>query len=152
LQIRPQFDGIIKTPELDQKAGKFLNAGEEFCEVVDHTQVKARILVSDTELERVAVGAPVSIKVHSFPYRTFTGRVGQILPAAAKDRPVARPQKELKLGQELTNYFAVVMEFPNPDGSLVEGMTGTAKMGGKRSPLGFQMGRAFWRWLRSQIW
>jgi hypothetical protein len=114
--------------------------------------MKARILVSDTDLERASVGAPVHIKVHSFPYRTFTGRVEQILPAAAKDRPIARPQKEMKLGQELTNYFAVVMEFPNADRSLVEGMTGTAKIGGKQSPLAFQMGRTLWRWLRSQIW
>jgi len=152
LQLRAAFDGIVKTPELEQKIGKFLDAGEDFCEIVDDTQMKARILVSDIDLERASVGAPVSIKVHSFPYRTFTGRVEQILPAAAKDRPISRPQREMKLGQELTNYFAVVMEFPNTDGSLVEGMPGTAKIGGKQSPLAFQMGRALWRWLRSQIW
>jgi putative peptide zinc metalloprotease protein len=152
LQLRATLDGIVKTPELQEKIGKFLDAGEDFCEIVDDTQMKARILVSDTDLERASVGAPVHIKVHSFPYRTFTGRVEQILPAAAKDRPIARPQKEMKLGQELTNYFAVVMEFPNADRSLVEGMTGTAKIGGKQSPLAFQMGRTLWRWLRSQIW
>ena len=152
LQLRTTLDGIVRTPELEQKIGKFLDAGEDFCEIVDDTQMKARILVSDTDLERASVGAPVSIKMHSFSYRTFTGRVEQILPAATKDRPIAHPQKEMKLGQELTNYFAVVMHFPNADGSLVEGMTGTAKIGGKQSPLAFQMGRALWRWFRSQIW
>ena len=152
LRIRAQFEGIVKTPELDQKAGKFFDAGEEFCEVVDRSQMKARILVSDTDLDRVTLGASVHIKVHSFPYRTFSGRVEQILPAAAKDRPVGHPQKEVNLGQELTNYFAVVMEFPNSDGILVEGMTGTAKISGPPRPLVFQMGRPFWCWLRSQLW
>jgi putative peptide zinc metalloprotease protein len=152
LRIRAQFEGIVKTPELDQKPGEFFDAGEEFCEVVDRSQMKARILVSDTDLDRVTLGASVHIKVYSFPYRTFSGRVGQILPAAAKDRPVGHPQKEVKLGQELTNYFAVVMEFPNSDGALVEGMTGTAKIGGPPRPLVFQMGRAFWRWFQSQLW
>jgi len=44
------------------------------------------------------------------------------------------------------------MVFPNSDGSLIEGMTGTAKIFGKRSPLVWQWGLGFWRWLRLQIW
>ncbi|HZC34365.1 MAG TPA: hypothetical protein VE242_02060, partial [Chthoniobacterales bacterium] len=125
---------------------------DEFCQIVDRGKMKARILVRDSELERVRLTAPVQVKVRPFPYRTYSGRVEQILPAAAADRPVAQPQKFERLGQELTNYFAVVMDFPNPDGSLREGMTGTAKISGKSYPLGWQIGRSIWRWLRSQIW
>jgi hypothetical protein len=75
-----------------------------------------------------------------------------VLPAAAPDRPVAQPQELERLGQELTNYFAVVAVFPNPDGSLREGMTGTAKIAGRSRPLAWQAGRGAWRWLRSQVW
>jgi putative peptide zinc metalloprotease protein len=152
LQIRALFDATVKTSEVEQKAGEYLAAGDEFCQIVDRGKMKARILVRDSELERVRLTAPVQVKVRPFPYRTFSGRVEQILPAAAADRPVAQPQKFERLGQELTNYFAVVMDFPNPDGSLHEGMTGTAKISGKSYPLGWQMGRGVWRWLRSQIW
>ena len=38
------------------------------------------------------------------------------------------------------------------DGSLLEGMTGTAKISGKSTPVGFRVGRALWRWMHSQIW
>jgi hypothetical protein len=56
------------------------------------------------------------------------------------------------MGQELTNYFAVVVAFPNADGTLREGMTGTARISAKSSPLAWKVGRESWRWLRSQIW
>lgn len=62
------------------------------------------------------------------------------------------PQKLERMGQELTNYFAVVMAFPNPDGSLTEGMTGEAKISGRNYPLVWQVGRGAWRWIRSQVW
>ena len=38
------------------------------------------------------------------------------------------------------------------DGSLTEGMTGTAKIAGKSYPMAWQGGRSAWRWLRSQVW
>jgi len=114
--------------------------------------MKARILVRDTDLEQVHLGSPVLIKVQSFPYRTYSGRVQQILPAASSDHPVTQTQKLERLGQELTNYFVVFMEFPNPDGSLLEGMTGTAKISGKSHPLSYQMARSAWRWVHSQLW
>jgi len=152
LQIRAPFAGVVSTPGLDQKVGQYFSAGEEICEVVDRTTMKARILVHDFELEDVAPGANAQLKVVTFPYRTYAGRVEQILPAAAQDRPVAQPQQLSRLGQDLTNYFAVVMAFPNPDDSLSEGMTGTAKIVGKNRPLAWQAARSSWRWMRSQLW
>jgi multidrug resistance efflux pump len=119
---------------------------------VDRGTMKARILVRDWEIEEIRPGAAAQVKVLPFPYRTYSGRVEQILPAAALDRPVAQPQKLERRGQELTNYIAVVMEFPNPDGSLREGMTGTAKITGKSRSLALRAGREAWRWVHSQIW
>jgi putative peptide zinc metalloprotease protein len=152
LQIRAPFAGVVSTPLVEQRTGEYVSAGQEFCEVVDRGTMKARILVRDWELEYVSAGAKAQLKASPFPYRTYSGRVEQILPAAAIDRPVAQPQPLERMGQELTNYVAVVMDFPNPDGSLTEGMTGTAKIAGKDYPLAWQVGRGAWRWLRSQVW
>lgn len=152
LEIRAPFDGVVTTPQVDQKAGEYLPAGDMFCRVVDRSTMKARILVQDWELEEVRSGAPVSLKVLPYPYKIYSGHIEKILPAAATDRPVARSQKLERMGRELTNYFAIVMDFPNSDGSLREGMTGTAKISGRRYPLAWKLGRDAWRWLRSQIW
>jgi putative peptide zinc metalloprotease protein len=152
LQIRAPIDGVISASDAEQKTGAFLSAGDELAEIVDRSTMKARILVRDWELEDVARGAAAKVKVVPFPYRTYSGKVDQILPAAALDRPVTETQDLQRLGQQLTNYFAVDMEFANPDGSLREGMTGTAKISSRRSSVASQIGRATWRWMRAQFW
>jgi putative peptide zinc metalloprotease protein len=152
LTIRAPFAGVVTTSQVEQRAGEYLAAGDEFCQVVDRTNMKARILVRDWELEEIHPGAEAQVKVLPFPYLTYSGHVEQILPAAALDRPVAQPVKLERMGQDLTNYFAVVMVFPNTDGSLREGMTGTAKISWKSRPVAWQVGRGAWRWFRSQAW
>jgi putative peptide zinc metalloprotease protein len=152
LQVRAPFAGVIATSGMAQKPGQYLEAGDELCQVVDRSTMKARILVRDWEIEEVHVGSIAQVKVRPFAYRTYAGQVEQILPAAALDRPIVQPQASERMGQELTNYFAVVMDFPNSDGSLTEGMTGTAKIAGKAHPVAWQAGRGAWRWMGSQIW
>ena len=152
LQIRAPIDGVISTAGVNQQAGAYLDAGDELTTVVDRSTMKARILVRDWDLEDVHPGAAAKAKVIPFPYRTYSGKVDQILPAAATDRPVSETQDLQRLGQQLTNYFAVDMEFANPDGSLREGMTGTAKITGKKSSIAHQVARATWRWTHAQFW
>ena len=152
LTIRAPFAGVVTTQMVEQRAGEYLDAGDDFCTVVDRTTMKARILVRDWELEEIHQGAKAQIKVLPFPYQTYSGHVEQIMPAATEDRPAAEPLKLERMGQELTNYFAVVMAFPNTDGSLREGMTGTAKISWKSRPVAWQAGRGAWRWFRSQAW
>jgi putative peptide zinc metalloprotease protein len=152
LEIRAPFDGVVATPEVEQTAGAYLSAGDEFARVVDRRTMKARILVRDWELQEIHTGASAQVKVLPFPYRTYSGKVDAILPAAALDRPIAQTQNLQRLGQNLTNYFAVEMEFANQDGSLREGMTGTAKISGRRHSIAWQVARGAWRWMRGQIW
>jgi multidrug resistance efflux pump len=151
LILRAPFAGIVTTPEIEQRVGEELSEGADFLTLADRDRMRARVLVRDHELEDVHTGAAVRLKVNAFPFRTYAGDVQQILPAAASDRPVGAPKVE-RYGQELTNFFAVMLEFPNSDGSLREGMTGTARISGKSYPLAWKAGRAAWRWLRSQVW
>jgi len=152
LQIRAPFDATVTTASLEQRLGEFLPAGNEFCQIVDRQTVRARILVRDWDLAEVKPGAAVHLKVLAFPFRTYAGKVAQILPAASVDRPVAQPDKVERMGHELTNYFALVVDLPNADGSLREGMTGTAKISGRHRPIAWQVTRSVWRWIRGLVW
>jgi len=151
-EIRAPIDGVVATPLVGQFTGQYLGSGEELCRIADRRDMRAHILVRDWALEDVKQGAKVKLKVLPFPYRTYRGEVLRIMPAAAPDRPVSHPEKLERLGQELTNYFAVEVVIPNSDGSLREGMTGTAKIGAKNYPIAYQAGRSGWRWVRSQFW
>ena len=152
MTIRAPIDGVVTTPEVDQMAGQYLASGDALCDIADRRTMKARVLVRDWALEDVKRGADVKLKVIPFPYKTFDGDVQQISPAAALERPVAHPDKLERMGQELTNYFAVEVVIPNPDGSLREGMTGTAKIEAKSYPIAWQVARGGWRWWHSQFW
>ena len=152
LVLRAPHSGVVTTPQVEQRIGEYLPKGAELATLVDRRRVRARVLVRDWELEDVQEGAPVQLVTRANPFRTFTGTVQQIMPAAAQDRPVEEPKQLEREGQELTNYFAVVLDFPNPNGVLREGMTGTAKISGGRYPLAWRLGRSVWRWLRSQVW
>jgi putative peptide zinc metalloprotease protein len=152
LVLRAPFAGVISTQTPAHKLGQYLEAGDEFCEVVDRDSMKARILVRDWEIEDVHPGSGASLKVTPYAFRTYSGTVARILPATATDQPISQPARLQRFGQELTNYVAVEMVFPNSDGSLLEGMTGTAKIAGRSSPVAWQVGRGAWRWIRSQVW
>ncbi|HXN20028.1 MAG TPA: efflux RND transporter periplasmic adaptor subunit [Candidatus Binatus sp.] len=152
LEIRAPIDGIVVTPNVDQETGQNLLAGDEFAHLVDRRSMKARILVQDRDIQDVYVGAPAEVKVLPFPFHTYWGHIDKLSPAAALDHPIAQIQKLERLGQNLTNYLAVEMEIPNPDGTLLEGMTGKAKILGSKHSLAWQFGRGTWRWVRSQFW
>ena len=152
LVLRAPHSGVITTPQVEQRIGEYLAKGADLATLVDQRKVRARVLVRDWELEDVREGARVELVTRAHPFRTFSGTVQQIMPAAAADRPTERPKELERNGQQLTNYFAVVLEIPNPSGVLREGMTGTAKISGRRYPLAWRAGRSVWRLLRSQVW
>lgn len=152
LILRAPLAGVVTTPQVEQRVGDYLAEGEEFAVLADRRTMRARILVRDWELEDVKEGARAKLNFRSYPFRRFSGTVKQIMPAAALDRPVAEPHKLERRGQELTNYFAVTLEIPNPEGVLREGMTGTAKIYGRHYPLAWRAARSLWRWARSQLW
>jgi len=152
LVLRAPIGGTVTTPLVEQRVGEYLAAGDEFAAVADRRRMRARILVRDWELEDVAEGARVKLNVRAYPLRSFSGTVREILPAAAPDHPIAEPVVAERKGQQVTNHFAVVLEIPNDDGSLREGMTGTAKILGSKYPTGWRMVRSGWRLLRSQVW
>jgi putative peptide zinc metalloprotease protein len=45
LTIRAPYDGMVKTRNVEQKVGGYLAAGDDFCEIVQRSTMKARVLV-----------------------------------------------------------------------------------------------------------
>jgi len=152
LTLRAPFAGVIATPMVEQRVGSYLQEGDQLAVFVNRQVMRARVLVRDRDLQDVQKGTRVDLKVQPFPFRSFTGQIEQIMPAASLDRPITAPDKMERKGQELANFFEVDMEFPNSDGALREGMTGTAKIYGKRYPVAWRFARAGYQWLHSLIW
>jgi len=152
LVLQAPAAGVLTTLGIGQTVGQFLRDGAVFASVADRHAMRARILVRDWELQDIGEGARAKLSVRAYPYRTYEGHVQRILPAAATDEPVAMPKSPERAGHRLSNYFAVTLEFENPDGTLREDMTGTAKIYGPRRSLAWQWARGGWRWVRSVAW
>jgi putative peptide zinc metalloprotease protein len=152
LTLRAPFAGVVATPHIEQRIGSYLQEGDQLAVLVDRRTMRARVLVRDRELEDVQVGTRVDLKVQSFPFHTFSGTIDQVMPAASLNRPRSAPEKLERKGQELANFFEVDMQFANPDDTLREGMTGTARIYGKRFSFAWRFGRSGYRWIRSLIW
>jgi len=128
LVVRAPIAGIVATPLIEQRVGAHLDQGQVFITIADRRDMKARILVRDWEIEDIHVGAPVKLNVAEFPYHTYSGTVLKIMPATAEDVPVGE-KKLVRYGQETTNFIAVVIDFPNTDGRLQEGLKQYGKAG-----------------------
>jgi len=144
-RLRSPIAGVIVTPKVEEKVGKLLTRGEQFCELVDPVQMAVEMNVPETEEALIRPPAPVALKLNSFPTRTFQGtveRVGAQTVSAAGEQ-----------------FFIVRGLFPNTDGAARTGMAGQSKItaagGWFQSgwyPVGYVLFRSPARWVWSKVW
>jgi RND family efflux transporter MFP subunit len=144
-RLRSPVAGVIVTPKVEEKVGKLLTRGEQFCELVDPFQMAVEMNVPETEEALIRPPAPVALKLNSFPTHTFRGtveRVGAQTVSAAGEQ-----------------FFVVRALFPNPDGAARTGMVGQAKItaagGWFQSgwyPVGYVLFRSPARWVWTKVW
>jgi RND family efflux transporter MFP subunit len=144
-RLRSPIAGVIVTSKVEDKVGKLLSRGEEFCELVDPYQMAVEMNVPETEEALIRPPASVALKLNSFPTRTFRGTVERM---GARTVSAAGEQ-----------YFIVRALFPNPNGVARTGMVGQAKItaagGWSQSgwyPVGYVLFRAPARWIWTKVW
>ncbi|MEE9226696.1 MAG: GAF domain-containing protein [Acidobacteriota bacterium] len=74
-RITSPVDGVVLSPRLERKVGKYLEKGEEFCRVADMREISVEVRVPETEIAAVSEGQRIRLKFDSFPTETFYGRV-----------------------------------------------------------------------------
>jgi RND family efflux transporter MFP subunit len=137
-QIRAQISGVIVTPKLEEKRGRFIKRGEAFCEQANVNPIVIEIAAPEEDIGLVSPGQEVWLKANAFPERKFIGRVARISPQATIEQD--------------ERVFIVRAEIENPDQSLRTGMLGRAKiLTGSRS-IGYVLLRDPARWLEKKIW
>jgi multidrug efflux pump subunit AcrA (membrane-fusion protein) len=109
------FGGQILEPELAQRVGQHLEAGESFCTVAALHRMAVDFEVPEDRIGQVRLGQAVAVKVMSYPTRTFHGRVSEI---GWRGRDNGRGQ----------TGFIVRAEVDNQERRLRPGMTGVAKV------------------------
>jgi GAF domain-containing protein len=137
--VAPQA-GVVLTPNLEERAGARLAAGDIFCQVSRLDSLRVEMAVSETEIARVRPGARLRLKVLGFPDRQFRGAVTEVAWQGEPTRP-GRPA-----------VFRVLGTVGNPGATLKTGMTGRARVDVAPETLLVRWLRGIWRWLRMGFW
>ena len=87
-----------------------VSAGTVIATMADLSKVRARALVSETEIGQVTVGQDAVVLVDAFPDRAFNGTVSKIEPSAVV--------------QQNVTMFPVLISLDNAEGLLRPGMNG----------------------------
>ena len=86
-------DGIVL--ERNAVEGMRANPGDVLFRIADISVVWALADVAERDLGNIAVGQPVTIRVRSFPGRTFSGKIAVTYPQVNRDTRTARVRIEL---------------------------------------------------------
>ena len=138
----------------DRNLGAIFQEGTVLCMVGEPERFEAVMVVDQTEVEFVTEGQPVDLKLNSFPWQTFRGKVDQIAEThieAGSERLSVKaggsvPTETDPSGREIpisTSYEAL-MTLDDADAVFTPGMRGTARI---------QVGsRTVGQWLLRLLW
>jgi len=149
LAVVSPIAGVVVTPHIADLVGRPLDEGDSLLELADMSRINARVYLPEFSMHDVRLDAPVRLLIR-----------GQLVPLSgvlslisAASAPIAEglvPKEQLQGLNPPRYYLGIVLL--NNDGSLMEGMTGSAKvLVGRRSLAGFSfrfvrdlVGRKIW--------
>jgi len=137
-KLRSPIDGVVATPRVDSFAGRKLALGDSFAEVMDTSRVIVDVGIDDDEAGLLRAGQAASVKLNSYPARTFHG---QVLLVSQKAESV----------HEAPVFYARVA-ISNADGALRSGMQGRGKVKIGTYPAGYVLLRRPYIWIVSKLW
>jgi biotin carboxyl carrier protein len=137
-ELRSPIEGVVATPHVEEFAGRKLEPGDSFAEVVDTSQAMVDVAVEDADAGLLKAGQRAVVKLNSYPTRTFHGEVAVVSPKGT-------------MGRDGAVFFARVA-VPNQQGVIRAGMEGRGKVRVGWSPSGYVFFRRPFLWIYSKIW
>ena len=139
----------------ERNLGATYAAGTVLCMVGDAERFEAVMLVDQTEVEFIAKGQPVDLKLDAFPWQTFTGSVDELAEThieTGSERLSVKaggqvPTKTDESGREMpisTSYEAM-MSLDDTEAVLTPGMRGTARIKVGSRTVGQWLLRLLWQ-------
>lgn len=137
-ELRSPIDGVVATPHVETFAGRKLERGDSFAEVVDTSRAIVDVGIDDVDAGLLKVGEEAVVKLNSYPTQTFRGQV-----------LIVSPQGELV--QETPVFYARI-GLENAGGAIRAGMEGRGKVRVGWYPAGYVLLRRPMLWLYSKAW
>jgi putative peptide zinc metalloprotease protein len=150
LQLDSPFAGTVLTPRVGDQLGAFVQAGTELVEVADLHEMRARVYVSDHDMYKLKLGATARINVEGFP-KLWIAQAEAITPISSEIDPRIAESAKYK-GLNPLNFYVVDLTIANAEEELRPGMTGTARIYGRRRSLLAHLSREIVRFFGRKFW
>jgi putative peptide zinc metalloprotease protein len=150
LELISPISGVVLTPHLHDRLGAYVPGGTELVEVVDVSQMRARIYVSEHDIYKVKIGASARLHVEGF-FRKWDTRAQTIAPVSSEIEPGLAESTRYK-GLLPPNFYLVDLLVPNPGGRLKSGMIGTARIYGRKRSLAGLAWQEIARFFARKVW
>ncbi len=137
-ELRAPIAGVVATPHVENFAGRKLQQGDSFAEIVDTSQAVVDVAVDDADAGLLKVGQKAVVKLNSYPTRTFHGDVMIVSPKA-------------ETLHENSVFFARVA-LQNDDAAIRAGMEGRGKVRVGWYPAAYVLFRRVFLWLYAKTW
>ncbi|MDO4574504.1 MAG: HlyD family efflux transporter periplasmic adaptor subunit [Planctomycetia bacterium] len=145
LREKQEVEGMLPTwsgtPFDASNHGAFLREGDPFCLIGSHQEMKATLVVPQSEKDFVQVGQKVDVNLNEFPERVFTGEVREV---AGQELKAVSPRLSNKNKGEVstvtekdgtekpqTPSYKVDVPLDNSEELMQVGLTGQAKIHAK---------------------
>jgi putative peptide zinc metalloprotease protein len=133
LEIISPISGTVLTPKIADRLGAYLTEGTELLEIGDLRTLRARIYVSEYDMYKIREGAPAKLQIEGVP-KIWSARATAITPVSQASDPTLIDATKFK-GLHPPQFYLVELWVPSADGTLKPGMTGLARVYGKRMSL-----------------
>lgn len=104
------LEKIVSEGTVIASASGSASGGTTLVRMADLSEVRAKVLVTETDIGKVTQGLTAQVLVDAYPGRVFEGRVEKVEPIAVVEQNVT--------------MFPVLVRLPNEDGALKPGMNG----------------------------
>ena len=125
LAVTSPIEGVVLTPRMGDLMGSYLPEGAKIADVADTSTMVARVYIPEYAIREVKVGTKARLQMRS-RLLPITGTLAGLAPVNALIDPGLVEKAELN-GIVPPPFYVGSVKVKN-DGSLREGMTGTAKL------------------------
>ena len=150
LEITTPIAGMVTTPRVGDRVGSYVVEGTELAEVADLSRLRTRIYISEFEMYKFGPDSAARLQVDGM-WGKRDARTVAIGPMSSDIAPALIDLSKFK-GQRPPKFYVFELLVENLTGPMRPGMTGTARLYGRRRSLASLatqwvtdfFGRKFW--------
>jgi multidrug efflux pump subunit AcrA (membrane-fusion protein) len=150
LELKSPIAGVVLTPRPADRLSAYVTAGTELAEIADLATLRARIFVSEYDLYKYRASSSARVAVDGFFGKLDTQAIS-IAPAASEVDPGLIDLTKYK-GLAPPRFYVVDLLVGNRDGRFRPGMTGTARLYGRRRSVAGLAGESTANFFGRKLW